>query len=610
MIRTLLTISVAAVILLGPVRGVAGDAGTESLFSIGLGARALGMGGGFTSLADDAAAVYYNPAALPYLEYHEISFMHTELFEGTTYNCASWAYPLIGAGGFGLGYMRIGTGDIIKTRDFVEIGEFDFANSQFLVAYGRKLEGGFSAGLTLKVVNQSVDNLSDYGVGLDLGLRSQLTANLSAGLIVRDMIPATIKLHNMKENLPTSIAGGLALRALKLSGYTVLSGSVDLEKTEERSMRLHAGAEMVFHGAYALRGGYDRDNLSFGAGYYYRRLKLDYAYKVMDYVEDSHRFSLSLLIGSSVSEQMQQKEREALERGTELLEDERQSRFVFFKEKADTYYDQFRLDSALAYYYRALAFDDENQEIIGTIAAIKRAVQVEQEQRDRIAKTRVELDNLIENFQQQAQSFFNKRYYSASLDMVELILGIDKNHLGAKRLQAAIHSAIAEEIATYIARGRTAEREGRYFDAIDAYNRVLELDPANQEIRQAKQDIATGLDLAQQLNTGIEMYRAGRYNEARTRFETVLSVDRNQPVALEYIGRINKLLAAPSTLEDLQRDREIWPLYIEGLRYMRDRQYQKAIDAWQKVLEAYPNNTSTLNNIEQARLRMQSETGN
>ena len=42
---------------------------------------------------------------------------------------------------------------------------------------------------------------------------------------------------------------------------------------------------------------------------------------------------------------------------------------------------------------------------------------------------------------------------------------------------------------------------------------------------------------------------------------------------------------------------------------MRDRDYQKAIDAWQKVLEAYPNNTSTLNNIEQARLRLQSEAG-
>jgi cytochrome c-type biogenesis protein CcmH/NrfG len=40
---------------------------------------------------------------------------------------------------------------------------------------------------------------------------------------------------------------------------------------------------------------------------------------------------------------------------------------------------------------------------------------------------------------------------------------------------------------------------------------------------------------------------------------------------------------------------------------MRNKEYQQAIDAWQKVLEKYPNNTNTLNNIEQARLRMGAE---
>ena len=40
---------------------------------------------------------------------------------------------------------------------------------------------------------------------------------------------------------------------------------------------------------------------------------------------------------------------------------------------------------------------------------------------------------------------------------------------------------------------------------------------------------------------------------------------------------------------------------------MRDQQFQKAIDVWQKVLETYPNQLNTLNNIEQARLRLKAE---
>ena len=40
---------------------------------------------------------------------------------------------------------------------------------------------------------------------------------------------------------------------------------------------------------------------------------------------------------------------------------------------------------------------------------------------------------------------------------------------------------------------------------------------------------------------------------------------------------------------------------------MRNKEYQKAVDAWNKVLKVYPNNINTLNNLEQAMLRLESE---
>ena len=79
---------------------------------VGSGARAMGMGNGYTALAEDATAVYYNPAALPYLNSQQISFLHTILFEGTIYDFASYVYPHTGIGGFGMAAMRIGTDDI------------------------------------------------------------------------------------------------------------------------------------------------------------------------------------------------------------------------------------------------------------------------------------------------------------------------------------------------------------------------------------------------------------------------------------------------------------------------------------------------------------------
>jgi len=91
------------------------------------------------------------------------------------------------------------------------------------------------------------------------------------------------------------------------------------------------------------------------------------------------------------------------------------------------------------------------------------------------------------------------------------------------------------------------------------------------------------------------------------RFQAVLDVDPDDPVALEYMEKLTPAADEVSTLEDLQKNKTIWQFYLDGLRFMRNKEYEKAIEAWQKVLKAYPDNLDTRNNLEQARLRLKSE---
>jgi len=585
----------------------AGDAGQEPIFVVGAGARALGMGGGFTSLADDASAVYYNPAGLPTLNYHEISFMYMDLFEGSNYNFGSWAYPVLGVGGFGIAYMRIGTNDIIRYENFIQRGTFDYSNSQFLLSFGRQLQGGFSIGASLKIVNQTIGDLSDNGYGFDMGLKFDSWRHFSAGVIVRDMIPATIKLDEVEESAPTSVVFGMAGKNLKLSDLISFTVSTDLEKIEERSLKVHSGGEILFDDKYAIRGGYDRDNLSLGVGYAPGRLRFDYAYKVLDYVDNSHRFSLSYTFGSSIEEQQSKLEEESARRGSELIEDERERQFNFFKDKADMYYDQFRLDSAEAYYYKALAFDENNEEIVGTIAAIKNARQVQDTQQNIMRDNQLEMQNLMGRFYQQAEFFFQKGYYSAALDMLNLVDDIDADSRAAHRLRQQVNTAIEAEISRKLVEARRAELDGRKFDAIRAYARVLELDPGNKEVQQAADRIGAGTSLAELLSAGIDQFRNGHYHDALESFKAVLAIDPKEPVALEYVKQIEAESAREVTLEELQSDRATWQIYLEGLKHMRNKEYRKAIDAWERVLKKYPTNINTRNNIEQARLRLQAE---
>src|SRR5437868_6492711 len=51
---------------------------------VGVGARAPGMGGAFSPVADDATAIYWNPAGLAMLEKKEVSVSYNAYFKDTS----------------------------------------------------------------------------------------------------------------------------------------------------------------------------------------------------------------------------------------------------------------------------------------------------------------------------------------------------------------------------------------------------------------------------------------------------------------------------------------------------------------------------------------------
>jgi tetratricopeptide (TPR) repeat protein len=594
---------------LTPAFGVrADDAGHETVFSLGAGSRALGMGGGFTSLANDGSGIYYNPAGLPDVDYQQFSFMHATLFEGTIFDVATWAYPVTKRTGFGAGFMRAGSGDLIRRENFVDVGRFDYSTWQFLLSYGRRLEQNISIGVSLKIVNQKIGEFSDYGIGGDLGFKMELQKHVSLGLAMHDLVPPRLKLDSASETMPVSVVGGFSVHDVRLSRAIAMTTTFDLERTERRAARVHAGGEFTFWRDYAIRCGYDRDNLAFGAGVTRGRLRIDYAYKLIDQLENSHRFTLSLLVGESMSEQATRQAAEEERRGTKLLEDERLRQFTFYKKKADEFYHQFRLDSALTYYQRALAFEERNPDVIGTVAAIENSLRVQREEEQRIRQARSDLERSIATYYDQAKAFYDKKYYSAAADLLALIFDIDPNNAEATVLQEQIQAARADEISRTLQSARTASQQGRVLDAITAYTRVIELDSSNVEARQERTRALSSLDATQQLNLGVELYNKGRFSEATRQFQAVLKVNPDDPVASEYLRKLSVEPPRASTLEDLQRDKDIWPLYLEGLRHMRNKEYQAAIEAWTKVLTVYPDNANAKDNLEQARLRLKAET--
>jgi hypothetical protein len=330
-----------AAFLLFPASGRAEKYAGEFL-RLGAGARPLGMGGAFVALADDASAVYWNPAGLAGLSDREVLLMHSEQFGSlVNYDFGSFAMPLNGGSahpsGIGLGLIRLGVDDIPITEDayldfgpdgqdgtgdpgehngLYDLGEpIEPANFRydsdvemaFLASYGRALSEKLWLGGTLKLLRQELLTNSSFGIGADLAAMYFARPDLSFGLRLADITTTQISWDTgTRESVsPTALFGVQFTRPFPaLRGVVTAGVDVDLafDGAESASQfssggvggEVGAGIEYWFQRTVALRAGMDAENLTAGAGLRISRFGVDYAFVGHDELDDSHRISGSV----------------------------------------------------------------------------------------------------------------------------------------------------------------------------------------------------------------------------------------------------------------------------------------------------------------------------
>jgi len=173
---------------------------SNEFLSIGVGARALGMGKVQASLADNATAGYWNPAGLVNQTHkYDGVLMHSELFSGIVKNdYAAFSMPLDDKSAVGVSILRLGIDNIADTRgligedgyvDYGKIKYFAVADYALLLSYSRKISKveGLSVGANGKIIYRNVGNFaSAYGFGIDAGVQYN-RKGWNLGLMARDV---------------------------------------------------------------------------------------------------------------------------------------------------------------------------------------------------------------------------------------------------------------------------------------------------------------------------------------------------------------------------------------------------------------------------------------
>jgi hypothetical protein len=304
--------------------------------SIGIGPRANAMGGAFTSVANDASALYWNPAGAAALTDYEAMFTYTSLFKDLDINLnyTALVIPAGNLGNFGVSVTALDYGDMDVTTELYPEGtgeKFSASSYAFALSYARNITESFSAGITIKYIREKIFNSSADGVAFDVGTIfntpfwgvkfSSIITNYGSklqisgeDLLIRHDIDPTRKGNNEsvdayyktdKFELPLKLQIGLS-RNFQLFENQRLTITVDAAHPNDNAEYINIGGELaLFDNMFYLRGGYkalflkdSQEGLTLGVGLNYTlgilSIQMDYAFQEYDFLGNTHSFGVLL----------------------------------------------------------------------------------------------------------------------------------------------------------------------------------------------------------------------------------------------------------------------------------------------------------------------------
>lgn len=299
--------------------------------AIGVGGRALGLGGSHVAMTSDASSGYWNPAALTRIQYPELVLMHDERFGNLlNYDFAAVAIPYGKNASIAVSVLRLGVDGIPDTRnawvdvngnglfdddnrpDYDKVSYFNAADWVLFLSYAQNHSSRFSYGANVKLIRRDIADHSALGIGFDVGILFQPVENLFLGANAQDITTTFVAWSTGRNELiaPTFKLGGAYV--VKIFGGR-LTPSLDLDlRVENRKFSSAAnlgpisidprfGIEYDFKNIAALRVGYsDIKQITAGVGIHLRKLDVDYAFARFgtqsDNLGDTHRISLRFIL--------------------------------------------------------------------------------------------------------------------------------------------------------------------------------------------------------------------------------------------------------------------------------------------------------------------------
>ncbi len=252
--------------------------------------RATGMGNTGVAIADNASAIFWNPAGLAFQDQSQIHLTHANWLPAFNadlfYDYLVGTYHVDGIGTIGGHITFLNLGEQTRTDETgLELGRFNSFEISAGLSYGFSISDNFAVGTGLRFIYSSLADGDVSGqsinpgssVGLDLAALyksnpfevANRNASLSAGFNLSNIGPGIQYTDNaQKDPLPTVLRAGWAYKMdLDSNGLNTITFANDISKIMARNERVGADPENpeyeamgVFEALFNSWGSYERFN--------------------------------------------------------------------------------------------------------------------------------------------------------------------------------------------------------------------------------------------------------------------------------------------------------------------------------------------------------------
>ena len=271
---------------------------------IGVGARASAMGGAFVSVADDASAVFWNPAGVARIQKGVISINHTAWLADISFSQATYLFHTrLLPGTIGINARSLYMDAQAVRTVFRPEGEgrsFDAGDVAFGLTYARSLTDKFSAGISANYLQSTLATYTGNAAVFDFGtLYSTGYRSLKIGMSIQN-IGSNMRFIDDDVTMPTVFRVGMSMNLYESADHMFLMAG-DFSHPPDNNERASWGTEYGFKEFFYARGGYhfnyDLERMTAGLGFKLAtslnsEARIDYSFTDMSAMDGIHRLSV------------------------------------------------------------------------------------------------------------------------------------------------------------------------------------------------------------------------------------------------------------------------------------------------------------------------------